>query len=421
MLHTKNLNYTISLILLAIACIACDLKNTDNQAEKDVVSPTLGIWRMQMDLGGKQLPFNFSLDKKATGYEMVIMNADEKIVVNDIEQKADSLYIKMPVFESEFHLSISDSSTLKGEWINFYKGPDYRISVVAEHGKSFRFSQEHEDFMKDVSGKYEVTFTEENGDSFPAIGLIKQAGNDISGTFATETGDYRHLDGNFINDSLFLSTFDGSHAFLFEAENQDSIIKGTFWSGTHYKADWLAKRNPKAGLRNPDSLTFLKEGYERFAFALPNENGDTISLQDKTFQNKVTIVQIMGSWCPNCLDETKYLSSLHEKYNPSGLEVVAISFERTRSKEQAIKNLNSLQTKTKAPYPFLLAGWNRDTKATDVLPMLNHVMSYPTAIFIDKKGIVRKIHTGFYGPGTGEYYERFTTETEAFIEKLLAE
>ena len=53
--------------------------------------------------------------------------------------------------------------------------------------------------------------------------------------------------------------------------------------------------------------------------------------------------------------------------------------------------------------------------------MLNHVLSYPTTIFIDKKGVVRKIHTGFNGPATGEKYTEFKTEFEGFVGELIDE
>ena len=53
--------------------------------------------------------------------------------------------------------------------------------------------------------------------------------------------------------------------------------------------------------------------------------------------------------------------------------------------------------------------------------MLNHVLSYPTSIFIDKKGKVRKIHTGFNGPATGDKYTEFTKNFEEFINELLKE
>ena len=127
----------------------------------------------------------------------------------------------------------------------------------------------------------------------------------------------------------------------------------------------------------------------------------------------------MGSWCPNCLDETRYLKELYEQYNPQGLEIIAIAFERTKNKEKALNNIARLKERTGAQYEFLLGGATRDDKAAEKLPMLNHIMSYPTAIFIDKMGKIRRIHTGFYGPSTGVYYEDFTKETEDLVENLL--
>ena len=52
--------------------------------------------------------------------------------------------------------------------------------------------------------------------------------------------------------------------------------------------------------------------------------------------------------------------------------------------------------------------------------MLNHVLSYPTTIFVDAEGKVQKIHTGFNGPATGEKYEAFQKEFHQFIDKLTA-
>jgi len=53
--------------------------------------------------------------------------------------------------------------------------------------------------------------------------------------------------------------------------------------------------------------------------------------------------------------------------------------------------------------------------------MLNNFEAFPTLIIIDKKGVVRKIHTGFNGPGTGIYYTEFVREFEKTIDDLLAE
>ena len=49
-------------------------------------------------------------------------------------------------------------------------------------------------------------------------------------------------------------------------------------------------------------------------------------------------------------------------------------------------------------------------------------MSYPTCIFIGRDGMVRRIHTGFYGPGTGaERYAAYSRDIELFVTDLLKE
>jgi len=55
------------------------------------------------------------------------------------------------------------------------------------------------------------------------------------------------------------------------------------------------------------------------------------------------------------------------------------------------------------------------------LPQIKKISAFPTSIFIDKKGKIRKIDSGFNGPATGEYYTKFKKEFEQFVEKLLAE
>jgi thiol-disulfide isomerase/thioredoxin len=377
---------------------------------------------MEMHLANKALlPFQFDVKEKEGKLSFLIVNGKERIEVNSIQQKGDTLFAQLPVFESEFVLIVASDSGMHGWWKNYYKGDNYAIPVEAKYPYSSRFIASKKESFAQVASTYEVTFSPGSEEAYPAIGLFEQKQDKVSGTFATETGDYRHLEGNVFGDSLYLSTFDGSHAFLFKAAIKDSLLNGTFWSGNHFKENWIAHVNPKAELRNPDSLTFLKEGYEYIDFTLPDENTNMISLSDSAFSNKVLILQIMGSWCPNCLDETQYLSSLYKQYNSDGLEVIAIAFERTKDSSRAFANLKRLKEKTGAPYPMLLGGATRAEKAEDIFPMLNHIMSYPTAIFIDKDRKVRKIHTGFYGPGTGKYYEEFTRKTEQLIQELLAE
>ncbi|MFT6166783.1 MAG: thiol-disulfide isomerase/thioredoxin [Vicingaceae bacterium] len=410
-----------SSIVIALFFAACENSAPTEELSK-VYAVKSGKWKMQMELEkGKLLPFEFDFREENGAIKMQIFNAGEVIEVDEIEQRNDSLFIQLPIFDSNFKLKIETDTSLNGVWNNYYQSQDYSIPVAATYGKNTRFSNIENGLSEDFGGKYEVVFSPKSKDQSNAIGLFEQEGNTVTGTFATETGDYRHLAGNASGKKLLLSTFDGSHAFLFEAEQTDSGLVGVFYSGTHWKENWVAQKNDSVELRNPNNLTFIKEGYEGLAFKFPNASGDSISLSDKKFENKPIIVQIMGSWCPNCLDETRYLSALYNNYNKQGLEVIALAFERTRTKEKAFDNVARLKERTGANYTFLLGGATREDKAAEKLPMLNHIMSYPTAIFIDKNKKVRRVHTGFYGPSTGKFYNDFVTETEILVEKMLNE
>ena len=129
----------------------------------------------------------------------------------------------------------------------------------------------------------------------------------------------------------------------------------------------------------------------------------------------------MGSWCPNCMDETAYLVSLYNKFSGQGLEVISLAFEKSDNEETNLRSLKRLKEHFDVPYEILLAGMASKTEAAQKLPMLNHVLSFPTTIYIDRKGEVRRIHTGFAGPGTGEYYSEFVEETDRFVTQLLIE
>lgn len=148
-----------------------------------------------------------------------------------------------------------------------------------------------------------------------------------------------------------------------------------------------------------------------------------VSLKDDRFKNKVVVVQIMGTWCPNCLDETKYYTKFYEANKDKAIAFVALAFEYAKTEEKAFESIARLQDKLEIKYPILLAqyGTSDKLKAQEKLPMLNHVLSYPTSIFIDKTGKVRKIHTGFNGPATGGKYEEFKREFERFVGGLLDE
>lgn len=363
------------------------------------------------------LPFNFEV---LSENELQVFNAEEVIEVNAIEYKNDSVYIQMPVFEG-FMVAKIENESLNGR---FVKPSLNRVMDFKAVKNDSRFATYDRVSKFDISGNWETVFSPNSeDDKYIAKGVFNQKGNIVTGTFRTTTGDYRYLEGVLNGNQLQLSTFDGAHAFLFTAELKDSTMNGVFYSGNHWKEPFIAKRNDTFKLPDANQLTYLKEGYETVAFSYPDENGNMVSLKDDRFKDKVVLIQIMGTWCPNCLDESKYYSEFYKNNKDQNLEIVALAFEYVKTPEKAFNNIKRLKQDVGIEYPVLMAqhGSVSKVKANKKLPMLNHVLSYPTTIFIDKKGEVRKIHTGFNGPATGEKYMEFKKEFERFVDGLIKE
>ncbi|WP_115463151.1 peroxiredoxin family protein [Winogradskyella aurantiaca] len=383
-------------------------------------SPVLkqGVYRAVLTVqDNEELPFIFKVIDES---HLEIYNAEEVITVDQVTYKNDSVYIQAPVFEGFIAAAINESGDLSGHFTK--ESLDRVVSFYADYGNTNRFGAGEAN--TDVSGVWEVVFSEGmEGDEYMAKGIFQQDGNKVTGTFRTTTGDYRYLEGVMDNQTMRVSAFDGAHAFVFVAEVTDSTMKGQFYSGNHWKEPFIAKRNPNYELPSADSLTFLKEGYDTLEFEFPDSEGNIISLSNPEFEGKVVVVQVMGTWCPNCLDESKYYTQFYKANQDAGFEIVALAFEYAKTKEKAFQGIERLQKRLQIDYPILLAqyGSSDKGKANEKLPMLNHVLSYPTSIFIDKQGRVRKIHTGFNGPATGDKYLEFKQEFEGFVAELLAE
>lgn len=374
-----------------------------------------------------ELPFNFEvIYESENDFYILIKNGKEEIRVDDIEfgrdirTAKDTVVIKFPVFDSYIR-AIYEENVIEGEWIVTNR-PNYRIPFVAKQGMAHRFTTLRKKPAANLSGKWEVTFMgmDETEAPYKAIGEFEQEDNYLTGTFITESGDTRFLEGTVQDNKLYLSTFDGSHAFLFEAKivDPDSLL-GSFRSGTHYRTIWTAKRNPDFMLTDPFELTNVKEGYDRFEFTGETPEGKTISLDDPKFAGKIKIVQIFGTWCPNCRDESLFLLEYLKQHPDAPVSVVALAFERYREKDKAMEAIRRFKEKFDVPYDILWAGYYEKSAASEALPMLTEVISYPTMIIIDQQNQVQEIMTGFSGPATS-LYNGFSQRFHQIIQDLTA-
>ena len=380
------------------------------------------------EVTGGELPFTFEVVyDQPDQFHIEIINGTERIRVDDIQVGKnktlvkDTIRIDFPLYES-YIVALFEENVIEGEWVVKTR-ENYAIPFIAKHGKNHRFTQLKKAPTMDISGKWAVMFSEDNEEEapYPAIGEFQQEGNHLTGTFLTETGDYRYLEGTVQANKLYLSTFDGSHAFLFEGKIlEDSSIIGTFRSGKHYKTTWRAQKDDSFQLTSADSLTYLTDFQTEFDFAFENEKGEVVSANDPQYQNKVRIVQILGTWCPNCRDETRFLKEYIAENSSEDLAIIGIAFEKHREKADALSAIARYRAGLELPYEILWGGYYIKGEAAKKLPMLNKVVSYPTMIFLDKKGKVRRIHTGFSGPATSAY-PAFEKDFKQFMQKLLSE
>ncbi len=400
--------------------------NTPHQSttESTLQTPkklTEGRWRAILKLSPElELPFNFDISRKGDAYEMSIINGKEAIVVKEIDITGDSIFIQLPVFNSVIKGKFADHILL-GAWHNYAKNKDYQIELVASPNQEERFNMKGAGEPANVDGKWEVMFiTDDKSSKTDAVGEFKQEGDKLTGTFLTPTGDYRFLEGKVVDDEMWLSCFDGAHAFLFHGRIGEENIMGEFWSGNHWHENWIAYRNEAPLMPDPDTLTYLKKGFDRVFFSFPNLKGESITLNHSKYQDKVVLLQILGTWCPNCMDETQLYADYYKKHKDKGLEIVGLAFETSAILAEARPTLERYIKHFDIEYDILLAGKASKKVASEALPMLNKVISFPTTIFIDKKGKVRKIHTGFAGPATSKY-EEFVEEFDGFVQGLLEE
>jgi len=383
------------------------------------VSIQPGTWRGVLTLPGGELPFLLQVEQSGPDWSVTLINGDERVVVPEVTLSNEQLTLVLPAFNTRIAAS-RDGSGYTGELTLVKRGGKKQVipfNATPEH--AYRFFEQPAEESVSVDGRWEVRFSEDDGATSEAVAEFTQSNQRVQGTFLTPTGDYRFLDGEVVGDRLYLSTFDGSHAFLFTATLVDDELQGDFWSGTAWHESWVARRNESASLPDADSLTRLVG--ETFQFEFPDTAGRAVSLDDPRFDGKVVLVAMAGSWCPNCHDEAAFLAPLYQQYRDQGLEIIGLMFEHLEDFDEAARQVDAFRDKFDIEYTLLVAGSSDKQRAAETMSMLDRVYAYPTSIFLDRSGAVRRIHTGFSGPGTGAHYDALVAGFNQTIEQLLAE
>lgn len=374
-----------------------------------------GIWRGVFHYpNGTDVPFNFEVKGRtaATG-KVYLLNGEEHFETGRPSQKGDSLFIPFDQFDNELALRIGDkqlSGVLRKKDLS-----GKAIPIDATFGQAYRFADTGEKPAADISGKYSVLSKARNGEEEKKVGLFKQKGNRLYATFMSITGDSRYLEGVVQGNKFYLSSFIGSGAAYYTGTIEGS---GQL-TGTANGQPFMAIKSDTAALPDPYKLTYLKPGYTTFDFSLPDLNGNKVSLTDAKYKNKVVIVTITGTWCPNCIDEAGFLAPWYKKNKNRGVEAIAVHYERKLDPVYLKNAIGNFKNRFGIEYEEVIGGLVDKKAVAESFPALNTFLSFPTILFIDRNGNVAKIYTGFTGPATGVYYTQFVKEFNDEVDRLL--
>jgi thiol-disulfide isomerase/thioredoxin len=385
-----------------------------------------GTWRALLHReDGHDIAFNFEVKDSAGKKIMYIRNADEHLLVDDIKIKQDSVLIRLPFFESQLRAVATKDGRLEGVWLKRLADHYQSVPFSAYYNEVFRFHTSGKP-AADIGGRWAADFMAP-GDKKPSlrVGEFEQKGACVTGTFLDPTGDLRYLEGVVDGDSLKLSCFDGGHAYLFTAKIGDgnTLSGGEYFAGPVARETWTAVKDAGAKLPDEFTLTKWKKDSAQLDFSFRDLDGRMVSIHDERFRNKIVLIQIMGSWCPNCMDETRFLSGFYDRYHGKGVEIIGLAYERSEDFARSQSSLRSFQQRFQVKYPILITGVTvSDPGRTEkTLPQLEEIVGFPTTIFADRQGRIRKIHTGFNGPGTREHYEEQKNEFYSIVDGLLGE
>lgn len=373
-----------------------------------------GRWRAQLDLAGGPLRFHVDVGTTPT-LTGTMCNGNRCDPFSSVERVGtDSLVLDLADYAAAIRARLVGDSL-----IGFYRNVGNRgprtIPFRASRGTWPVHPPGHA-----LVGRWDATFNPESRPG-PRVLEFRSTPRGLEGTIISNTGDYGLFWGEATGDSLAMAHFDGSFVYMLTGALDGDTLRGIFHAGLRTQTPFVAVRSTgRPHLTPPDSLVRV-ERPERFAFAFPDLDGRMVTSDDQRFANKVVLIEIFGTWCPTCHDGAETTVELYERYHDRGLEVVGLAYEVTGDPAVDGALVARYRDKFGITYPLLLAGVNDGESPQATQPQLDGPIAFPTAIFLDRTGRVRRIHSGFYGPATGAAHEALRRDFFAFVEELLNE
>ena len=410
----KNSNgFSRLLLILAMAALSAPFLRAAPAEQK-----ISGMWDAVLVVKELEIPFRIEIAQDGGHVQGFFFDGDRKIGSTSGSFSDGKLTLDYDFLSSTLEAKL-DGDTLTGNYhTKGSKGPG--ISFRAHRAGAALAGMAN---PPEVAGNWSMFHTSQDNSKLNVSWrlYLRQKGAEVSGAILKTSGDTGTLTGRWEGGKLTLSHFAGDRPLLFEAEqNPDGTLTITLNRQFKYIAARTAEASSKGIPDPPDTSKFTsaKDPNERFHFNFPDLDGKPVSDSDPRFHDKVVILTIGGTWCPNCHDEAPSMEELYKEYHARGLEVVG-SFETDDDLTAAKPGVLAFMKRYGITFTMLVPG--TPDQISEKLPQLVNLAVYPTTVILGRDGRVRKVHVGFASVATGEEHKRLIKEMHTTIEELLSE
>lgn len=373
-----------------------------------------GAWRAAVVVNNVDVPFRLEIVEKGGALTGVLFDGDKRIVSSRGRFLDNVLSLPFPQYGARLEAALRDGR-LDG---HYWRGSRAPFAFKASRGAQPTASTP----APSIEGLWTIGGVKNNKGESAWRFIVRQTGPNVSAAILRVDGDTGTLTGGWRDGAFVLSHFSGARPLLLEVT---PAADGSLKIVQNKKTELVAERAETEKARtlgaptDPTLHTRLKESGQPLAFSFPSlDGGGVVANTDPRFAGKVVLVNITGSWCPNCHDEAPFLSSLYKQYRARGLEVVALAFEEEDQLASPTR-LRHFIASNGIEYTVLLAGIPDDLAAK--LPQAENLNSFPTTFLVGRDGRVRGVHAGFPSQASGSFYTQAAREITEQVERLLAE
>ena len=378
-----------------------------------VAQPPAGLWDATITANNVEIPFRFELSGTSPNLHGSFFNGDDKVPSSAGRFENGDLMLNFGQYGSKLELTWKDGA-LAGTYTRSNR--TYPISATPAATRP----EVPADKVPSIDGQWEIAATSSKGEVAWRF-VVRQSGAQVSAAILRVDGDTGALQGSYRNGKFVLGHFDGARPLLLEVT---PVADGTLEVVQNGDRKLTAVRAAEARAKNlpaptdPSTHTSVKDAAEPLHFSFPDLSGKLVSDTDPRFRDKVVIVAIGGSWCPNCHDEAPFLEALYKKYHARGLEVVGLSFEDADQLKDPAR-VKAFISQFGIEYPVLLAG--ETERVQELVPQAVNLDCFPTTFFLGRDGRVRAIHAGYAAPASGVYHDDLEKDVTELLERLLGE